>query len=91
MLQLGRVDVDAVVSDVRMPVMNGIELAFAVLDRYPFLPLLFVTASEVPHELLERPTIRLLRKPPDIMAIEHQLDELIEAAATPERGAAAPQ
>ena len=39
---------DAVVSDLRMPKMNGIELAEAVRERYPDLPFVVFSAADDP-------------------------------------------
>lgn len=40
--------VDAVVSDLRMPGMDGLELAAAVRDRYPDLPFMLFSAADDP-------------------------------------------
>ena len=36
---------DAVVTDLQMPVMNGFELVAAIKQRFPFLPVILVTAA----------------------------------------------
>ena len=38
-------DVDAVITDIDMPVMNGVELARAIRDRMPEMPVAFCTGS----------------------------------------------
>lgn len=74
--QLARVDVDTVVSDVMMPTMTGIELGYRITGSYPWLPLLFLTGSEVPPDLLALPLVRLVRKPTTIRDVVRRLDEL---------------
>ena len=55
--------VDAVVTDIAMPVMSGVELAEEVLRRHPGVPVLFVTGSPAPAELLANPLVDLVEKP----------------------------
>jgi CheY-like chemotaxis protein len=82
LFQLGRQrPFDAVVSDVDMPVMTGPRLAAELLQHYPGLPILFVTAAPVPPELLAHPLIELLAKPPGTAVLRNMLEELIRLAA----------
>lgn len=63
------VDFDAVVTDISMPGMNGIELARAILSRAPGMPIVFVTGAELSDESraqLETLGGRLLKKPFDM-------------------------
>jgi CheY-like chemotaxis protein len=51
---------DLVVTDIRMPVMDGLELASHIIDLYPKLPILFISGflpgtSRVPGPLLAKP------------------------------------
>ncbi len=89
-------DVDAVVTDVNMPVMSGPELAGEVLDRHPGVPVLFVSASPVPDHLLDHPLVDRIRKPPSMGAVRSRVSRLLAAAAaahpaaTPRTGVAPP-
>jgi CheY-like chemotaxis protein len=54
--------VDAVVTDVRMPHMNGYDLAAHLHSEFPQLPILFMSGSDVQVEFLVLPG-PVLRKP----------------------------
>lgn len=60
---------DAVVTDISMPGMNGIELAREILSRTPAMPIVFVTGAELSDESRAQLDLlggRLLRKPFDM-------------------------
>lgn len=73
--------VEVVVTDISMPGMSGIDLAEEVRRSHPGVPVLFVTASTAPDQLLQQPLIRLLRKPVGIGEVVASVRELIAAAA----------
>ena len=75
----------AVVSDVAMPMMNGLELARVVLERYPGVPILFVTASSVSGDLLSNPLVGYVKKPVRIAEMCERLDTLISRATDASR------
>lgn len=59
---------DLVISDIRMPVMDGLELAYALKQRWPDTPLIFCTAFTETSYLLkgiELGVAGFVRKPPD--------------------------
>jgi PAS domain S-box-containing protein len=70
----------AVVSDVKMPRMNGRELAARIAERWPHLPVLFISGFSG-DELVERglldPGVPLLRKPFDAAALGAALRRLL--------------
>lgn len=72
---------EAVVTDISMPGMSGVDLAEEVVRCYPGTPVLFVTASAAPDQLLQNPLVRLLHKPVRIGDIVASVRELIAAAA----------
>lgn len=80
--QLAADPVVALVSDVAMPSMSGLELASAVLERHPGLPILFVTSSSVDDDLLEHPLVALVGKPVRVADVRDALGRLIERAVT---------
>ena len=58
---------DCVLSDIRMPEMNGIELCRAIKALQPELPVVFMTAySELVNEALKEGALATLTKPLDI-------------------------
>jgi len=75
-------DVDAVVTDIDMPVMAGPELAGEVLDHHPGVPVLFVSSSPVPNHLLDHPLIDRLSKPPSMGALRNRIGSLLRTAAS---------
>jgi len=74
-------DVDAVITDIDMPVMAGPELAGEVLDHHPGVPVLFVSSSPVPNHLLDHPLVDRLPKPPSMGALRNRVGSLLRAAA----------
>ena len=80
--------VDLLVSDVLMPRQTGPEMVAGLLDRWPALPVLFVTgfAGDVAtHQLDGRP---VLRKPFTLVGLERAIGEAMAAAVPPEQIAA---
>lgn len=71
----------AVVSDIKMPEMTGIELATHIVEQHPGLPVLFVTSSAPPPSLLEHPLVGLLAKPAALSDLRDRLDDLLDRTA----------
>ena len=71
-----------VVSDIRMPVINGWQLASILRSRYPALPIVLITAHETeesgvlayPHLLA---TVHVLRKPFEASVLLRTIDNAI--------------
>ncbi len=74
-------DLDAVITDIDMPVMAGPELAGEVLDHHPGVPVLFVSSSPLPDHLLDHPLVDRLPKPPSMGALRNRVGNLFRAAA----------
>ena len=72
-------DITMLVSDVRMPRMNGVELIKAALKLNPALKVVIMTgfAGDIPDDLLQQ-AIKVLRKP-------FNLDRLCETVIAMER------
>jgi CheY-like chemotaxis protein len=70
---------DAVMTDIRLPGMSGIELARTLVKRYPALPIVIASgyaAAGVEFVMGERtPTVLMLPKPYDLPALEQTLSE----------------
>jgi two-component system, cell cycle sensor histidine kinase and response regulator CckA len=72
---------DLVVTDVRMPVMDGWELARRLRERWPDLPLLFISGYDVELSAGSRragPRQALLRKPFDLDELIHEVGRLLD-------------
>jgi CheY-like chemotaxis protein len=83
-----RRDLIAVLSDIAMPAMSGIELATEVLRRYPGLPVLFVTSTNPDAALLDHPLVGVVHKPVAIAELRTALATLIGRAGAPAASAA---
>jgi CheY-like chemotaxis protein len=77
---------DAVMTDIRLPGMSGIELAKELAKRYPALPVVIASGFGAANvEVLlgkKMPTVLMLPKPYDLPALERTL---LEAAAIGKR------
>jgi len=75
-------DVQLVVTDVSMPKMNGFELAERIAERWPAIPVLFVTGCaddlSVRRQLCGRP---VLSKPFTADALSQKVREMLTPAA----------
>lgn len=71
-------DVLAVISDVAMPVMTGLQLLDQILEEYPGLPVLFVTSTVIVSDLVPHPLVEILPKPVQLDRLRDRLGELID-------------
>jgi CheY-like chemotaxis protein len=75
---------DAVMTDIRLPGMSGIELARALLKDYPKMPVVIASgygALNVEFLLREKlPTVLMLPKPYDLPDLERTLGEVAAIA-----------
>jgi CheY-like chemotaxis protein len=82
--QLRQTPFDAVMTDVRLPGMSGIELARTLVKDYPKLPVVIASGYGVFNvELLmgeKLPTVLMLPKPYDLPTLERTLSEAAAAA-----------
>lgn len=75
-----RKDIDVIVTDLRMPGMNGIEFAFKIREANPDVPIIFISGNaEKDHVIaaLRLQAIEFLEKPVDT----HQLLGVVEKSA----------
>jgi CheY-like chemotaxis protein len=81
MLRSGEVKADLVISDVRMPVMNGYELAEAVMNLRPAPKLLLMTGytQEPLPPALSAAGIRIIYKPFDFDSLPDLAREIMRA------------
>lgn len=77
--QLKNASFDAVMTDIRLPGMSGIELARALVKDYPGIPVVIASgygALNVEFLMGEKlPTVLMLPKPYDLPALERTLRE----------------
>ncbi len=71
-------DIDAVVSDIDMPIMDGVELARAIRDVAPRVPILFCTGSDPSSALVAEALLlgRVLPKPVGRAELERAVEGL---------------
>ena len=51
--------IDCLITDIRMPIMDGLALAQVIHNAFPELPVILITAREIPRETIaNRPGIR---------------------------------
>ncbi|HKJ03975.1 MAG TPA: HD domain-containing phosphohydrolase, partial [Geopsychrobacteraceae bacterium] len=76
--------VQAVISDIRMPLMGGIELAKHLRDRHPDLPVLIITANadiETAIDALQLGVFDFILKPVNTVNLLHSLNKAVEFQA----------
>ena len=75
---LSRRDVDIVLTDIRMPGMDGLELATKIQERYPPIPVLIMTAYsevEVAVRAIKRGAFDFIMKPLNLDYLAHSLNK----------------
>ena len=90
---LRREPVDAVVTDLQMPVMDGFQLIAELSTRYPGLPVFVLTAIPDParkNPMLAESSLQIHSKPPDyptlarqIYAVRNQAQGLVRGVSLP--------
>jgi CheY-like chemotaxis protein len=81
--------VDLVVTDLRMPQMDGIELLAAMSQSFPEIPSIVMTAfgtSKMEQQLKKAGTLNLLEKPLDIETLEQAITTALDFYQTQEGG-----
>jgi two-component system, cell cycle sensor histidine kinase and response regulator CckA len=71
--------IDLLVSDVVMPGMDGPALATRLLEKYPLLPVLFISASREATQLAGFPHFQLLAKPFSMATLRGAVQGLLPA------------
>lgn len=71
---------DAVLADVTMPTLTGLDFAAAVIEHHPGVPILFLTGGPTASGALDDPLIGLVAKPVAIGDLQTQLARLIDRA-----------
>lgn len=73
--QSGKICPDIVITDVRMPEMDGEEFAIRLRKKYPSMPVLVISAFDLPERLKDFP---FLRKPFKIQGLIDIVSRMIE-------------
>jgi two-component system, cell cycle sensor histidine kinase and response regulator CckA len=73
--------IDAVITDVTMPDMTGVELAYFVRDHYPRLPIAIVSGDigELERSVIARAGVPFLKKPVRAEALYAAVEEAVAA------------
>jgi FixJ family two-component response regulator len=81
--------VDLLITDIRMPRMDGVALARAVAEMFPTMPVLFISGWSDPLEdpSWRKPEYAFLRKPFLPKALIDSIEELLGRPATRTRAA----
>jgi len=75
---------DLLVTDIRMPLMNGVALVRALRARRPDLPVVVISAvSAEAKPLMELPGVAFIPKPADLMRLRAAIADLTEARHSP--------
>lgn len=78
---LSKIPMDLVVTDLRMPVMDGVELLAAMTESFPKVPNIVMTAFGTPvmeQQLKKAGTMEVLEKPLDIDALEQAINRALD-------------
>lgn len=73
--QSGEIYPDIVITDVRMPEIDGEEFAMRLKKKYPDMPVLVISAFDLPERLKGYP---FLRKPFKIQELVELVDQLVK-------------
>ena len=75
------VAIDAIVTDVSMPDMTGVELAYYVREHYPRLPIAIVSGDigELERSVIARAGVPFLKKPVRAEALYAAIEEAVAA------------
>ncbi|MBX7169870.1 MAG: response regulator [Pyrinomonadaceae bacterium] len=74
--ELGRQNIDLVVTDLKMPVMDGFQLLTQMISKYPAIPTIVITAFGTPdieNRLQELETFDYLEKPIDFSILAEKI------------------
>lgn len=72
------------VLDVRMPGMSGLDLQAVLIDKYPYLPIIFITGhGDIPMSVraIKDGAVEFLEKPYRVEALLEHIEEAIEKSA----------
>ncbi len=81
---LERQMVDLVLTDLYMPEMDGFQLLATMLQRYPSVPVIVMSSSELPElgeELTRQGAMRFLEKPFDYLALATSVREILASTS----------
>jgi CheY-like chemotaxis protein len=82
--------IDLIVTDLRMPKMDGIELLVAMSESFPEVPSIVMTAfgtSNLEQHLKKAGTLNILEKPLDIETLEQSINTALDFYQNNEKGA----
>ncbi|MBW2019814.1 MAG: response regulator [Deltaproteobacteria bacterium] len=68
---------DLIITDYRMPEMDGLELTRRIKAKYPYTPILIITAYGPVHELLKSGATACLTKPFNISELQNMVKTIL--------------
>jgi CheY-like chemotaxis protein len=80
-------EVDLVVTDLRMPTMDGFELLAHISSNYPDIPVIVMTAYGTPaieERLQKMGTFQYLEKPLDLNILADKITDALESSSSPD-------
>jgi CheY-like chemotaxis protein len=81
-----RSEIGLVLSDVRMPGLDGFDLVRVLRHRFPALPVILMTALPVTEEDAAPSGVEVLQKPLDVAALDRLIRDKLAASARGVRG-----
>ncbi len=84
LMALARSDFDVLLTDIRMPVMDGVELALAVTKNHPTMPILMMTGFADERERaynLDQLICDVVAKPFDLATICSKIEKALAASS----------
>lgn len=75
--QIDKKSYDLIISDYMMPGMDGLELIRRVKAKYPYIPILIITASGPVHDLLKFGATACLMKPFNIFEFQNMVKTIL--------------
>lgn len=77
-------DIDLILMDIQMPVMGGIEASHKILEQYPHIPIIALTANAMKEDIAktrQAGMIAHVTKPIDIQELLHTIEHCIKGAS----------
>jgi CheY-like chemotaxis protein len=74
---LDKISYDLIITDYSMPEMDGLELIQIISSKYPTLPVLMVTGSELTRDLLKDKNTGYFSKPFKVLELKNRVEDIL--------------